>query len=58
MKSLIKQLEVMGQTKSIKQHQSVKQLIESGEFDSNLIDEVSKFSSELICAVEPQDDQE
>lgn len=58
MKSLIKQLEVMGQTKSLKQHQSVKQLIESGEFDANLIDEVSKFSSELICAVEPQDDQE
>lgn len=58
MKSLIKQLELMGQTKSIKQHQSVKQLVESGDFDADLMEEVAKFSGELICAIEPQDDQE
>jgi len=58
MKSLIKQLEIMGQTSSLKQHASVKQLIESGQHEIDLIEEVTKYSHELICAVEPQDDQE
>jgi len=58
MKSLIKKLEIMGQTKSLKQHDSVKKMTESGQLDINLIDEVFKNSHELICMVEPEDDQE
>lgn len=58
MKSLIKQLEIMGQTKSLKQATSAKQIIELGQYDTDLIEQVFQNSSELICIVEPQDDEE
>ena len=58
MKSLIKELEIMGQTQSLKQFSSVKQMIESGQSGLDLVEEAFKNSQELICAVEPLDDKE
>lgn len=58
MKKLIKQLEIMGQSQSLKQHASLNDMITANLYDKDLIEEAFNNSHELICAVEPQDDQE
>lgn len=58
MKKLIQQLEVIGQTTSLKQHASLKELLESGNFSVDLINNTLKNSKELICAIEPEDEPE
>ena len=58
MKSLIKQLESIGQTSSLKQHASAKELLESGQHDLDLIEQAFNSSHELICMIEPEDDQD
>ncbi len=58
MKSLVEQLETIGQTTSLKQHASVKDMMESAHYNVDLIEETFKNSRELICAVEPNDEKE
>lgn len=58
MKKLIKQLEIIGQSTSLKQHANVKDLLESGHYPVDLVNEVLKNSQELICMIEPEDDAE
>lgn len=58
MKQLIKELEIIGQTTSLKQHNSIKDLVESGNYSENLVNEVLKNSHELLCLIEPEDDTE
>lgn len=58
MKKLIKELEIIGQTTSLKQHNNIKDLIESGNHSKNLINEALKNSHELICMVHPEDDSD
>lgn len=57
MKSLVEQLETIGQTISLKQHASVKDMIESAHYNVDLIEETFKNSRELICVVEPNDEK-
>ena len=58
MKELVKQLESIGQSNSINQHNNVAELLASAQCDEGLLDQVNQYSAELICAIEPQDDQE
>lgn len=57
MKSLIKAIETIGSTSSLKQHNTVKEMLESGQHDLNIIEETLKNSHELICMIEPEDDK-
>ncbi len=58
MKKLIKKLELIGQSASLKQHANVSDMLESSHLSTDLIEETFKNSAELYCMVEPEDDQE
>jgi hypothetical protein len=57
MNSLIKTIEAIGSSSSLKQHNSVKDMLESGHYNLDIIEETFKNSHELICMIEPEDDK-
>lgn len=58
MKKLVKSLEQIGQSTSLKQHQSVASMLEANHLNADLIEETFSHSVELYCLVEPEDDQD
>jgi hypothetical protein len=55
---LIQQLEALGQTGSLKQFESVLEMLKKHQVNSAFLRQVNLTSSELICFVEPDDDDE
>jgi hypothetical protein len=58
MKKLIKKLEMIGQSASLKQHANISDMVEASQLNLDLIEETFKNSVELYCLVEPEDDQD
>lgn len=55
---LIQQLEALGQSGSLKQFGSVEMMLNHFKIESQLTDIVNTKSQELICMVEPDDDDD
>ena len=54
--SLIEKLELLGQKKSIKQYQSVNHMMSLLDQGDELLAQALKASEELVCLVEPEDE--
>lgn len=55
---LIQQLETLGQSGSLKQFDSVSNMLNQFNLDSKMVGFVRQHSQELICMVEPDDDED
>ena len=58
MKKLVKKLESIGQSASLKQHANISDLLEASHLGVDLIEETFKNSTELFCLIEPEDDKD
>lgn len=58
MQSLVKTLEHIGQTTSLKQFATVNEMVASGNQRIDIVDEAFSRSKELYCLIEPEDDQD
>lgn len=58
MKKLVKNLEKIGQSGSLKQHARVSDLLEASHVNVDLIEESFANSVELYCLIAPEDDEE
>ncbi len=58
MKKLVKKLESIGQSASLKQHANISDMLEANHLKIDLIEETFKNSAELYCLVEPEDEAE
>jgi len=58
MKTLVTELARIGETVSLKQHVTVKEMLEFGNQNVDLIVEAFSRSKELFCLIEPEDDQD
>lgn len=56
--SFIQQLEVLGQAGSLKQFDSVSEMLKKHEFKSSHLCEIDANNIELVCYVEPDDDED
>jgi len=55
---LIQQLEALGQSGSLKQFDCVTEMLKKYEVKGSLLSEIDTNNIELICYVEPDDDEE
>lgn len=58
MNKTIKALESLGQSNSIKQYNSLDDMLRKNSLSANLMDDIFKGSSELICFHDPGDDDD
>ncbi len=56
--NIIQALEKMGQSSSLKQHPSIKQMLAANNHDEALITKAMIQSEELVCMVLPDDDED
>jgi len=55
---LIQQLEALGQSGSLKQFGTVSDMLKSKRIDDSFLNQVSSNNIELVCLVEPDDDDD
>jgi|GEM_PF-1304673 len=55
---LIQQLEALGQTGSLKQFESVEVMLRHLNANPNLKQNVTNLSCEMVCLIEPDDDDD
>ena len=58
MNAMIKTLEDIGQSVSLKQFDNPLQLLNSVKVSDNIIKELQKHTIEYVCAIAPEDDEE
>jgi len=58
MQLLVKKLEHIGQTASLKQFSTVNEMVAFGNQSADMIDEAFSHSKELYCLIEPEDDED
>lgn len=56
--NVIQQLETLGQSGSIKQFSSVSEMLKKNHLDSSFINTISLTNKQLICFIEPDDDDD
>jgi len=56
--NVIQQLETLGQSGSLKQFASVSEMLMTGQVDGAFLTKVNKNNIELICFIEPDDDDD
>lgn len=55
---LIQQLEALGQSGSLKQFDSVSEMLIRNKINKSIMTEVKSYQKELFCLVEPDDDDD
>lgn len=55
---LIQQLEALGQSGSLKQFGTVSEMLKKNHLDGRFLSQISLKNIELICYVEPDDDED
>ncbi len=58
MKNFIEVMEKIGQTRSIKQAESVSKIMADIDCDVNAFTQMAKHSNDLVCMLMPDDDDE
>jgi len=58
MKFNVKMLELIGQTQSIHQNDSVKQMIQGMNIQDHVFNKIKAQNNDLICVLLPDDDDE
>lgn len=56
--SFIQQLETLGQSGSFKQYGSVSEMLKNHQINDEFLKQVNLHNNELICFVEPDDDDD
>ncbi len=58
MKKIIQSIEKIGKSGSINQFDSVEEMMQSMNIEANIFEEASLLSRDLICSMDPGDDDE
>ncbi len=58
MNSAIKKLEEMGQNTSLKQHDSLLEMLKGFDVNQQHIDEINDMKVELVCGLIPEDEND